>query len=134
MTKKRFFMRCYPVFFIVFVASLYVELTEYLFLGLLDGIMIDLHLLGEVLFEPFVLLDVLVDELDGKLTVYLYGGFAFLAVVEPCFRPPPDSALVGIDADESRDVETLDVYFQFGKWINESAAGYCFVIGFFFTA
>ena len=96
--------------------------------------MIDLHLLGEILFKPFVFFNVLIDELDCQLSVNLNGSFTCLAIVEPGFCPPSDSASVGIDADKSRYVETLDVYLQFGKRIDESATGYCFVIGFFFTA
>lgn len=96
--------------------------------------MIDFHLLGEILFKPFVFFNVFIDELDCQLSVNLNGSFSCLTVVEPGFSPPSDTASVRIDTDKSRDVETLDVYLQFGKWINESATGYCFVIGFFFTA
>ena len=96
--------------------------------------MIDFHLLGKILFKPFVFFNVLIDELDCQLSVNLNGSFSRLTVVEPGFSPPSDTASVRIDTDKSRYVETLDVYLQFGKWINESATGYCFVIGFFFTA
>ena len=96
--------------------------------------MIDFHLLGEILFKPFVFFNVLIDELDCQLSINLNGSFSCLTVVEPGFSPPSDTASVRIDTDKSRYVETLDVYLQFGKWINESATGYCFVIGFFFTA
>ena len=96
--------------------------------------MIDFHLLGEILFEPFVFLDVLIDELDGQLSVNLYSCFTCFAVVEPCLCPPSDATLIGIDANQSRYVETLYVYLQFGKRIDKAAAGYGCVIGFFFTA
>ena len=96
--------------------------------------MIDLHLLGEVLLQPFVFFYILIDELYRQLTVDFDGGFTRLAVVEPCLRPPPDAASVGIDTHQSRYVETLDVYLQFGKRVYQAAAGYGFVIGFFFTA
>ena len=96
--------------------------------------MIDLHLLREILFKPFVLFDVLIDELDSQLAVNLYGGFTCFAVIEPCLCPPSYCALVGIDAYQSWNVETLNVYLQFGKGVDKSATGYCFVIDFFFTA
>ena len=96
--------------------------------------MIDFHLLGKILFKPFVFFNVLIDELDCQLSGNLNGSFTCLAIVEPGFCPPSDAASVGIDADKSWYVETLDVYLQFSKRIDESATGYCFVIGFFFTA
>ena len=40
-------------------------MAEYLLPGLLDGIVIDFHLLWEILFQPFVFFNILVDELDG---------------------------------------------------------------------
>ena len=92
--------------------------------------MIDFHLLGKILFKPFVFFNVFIDELDCQLSVNLNGSFSSLAVIEPGFSPPSDSASVRIDTDKSRDAETLDVYFKFCKRINESATGYCFVIGF----
>jgi len=52
-----------------------VKLTENLFPGLLDGIVIDFHLLGEILFEPFVFFNIVIDELDSQLTVNLNGSF-----------------------------------------------------------
>lgn len=57
------------------LSMLYVQLVQYLFPGLLDGVVIDLHLLGKILFEPFVFFDVFVDELDCQHTVNLYGSF-----------------------------------------------------------
>ena len=96
--------------------------------------MIDFHLLWEVLLQPFVFFYILIDELYRQLTVDFDGCFTRLAVVEPRLRPPADTRLVRIDADGPRDVEALDVYFQFGKWVYQAAAGYGFVIGFFFTA
>ena len=96
--------------------------------------MVDFHLLGEILFKPFIFFYVFIDELDCQLTVNLYGGFTCFTIIEPGFSPPSDTASVGIDTDKSRYVKTLYVNLQFGKWIDESATGYCFVIGFFFTA
>ena len=93
-----------------------------------------LHLLREKLLKPFVLIDVLIDELDGQLSVDFDGGLTRLAVVEPCLGPPSDTAPVRIDTHHSWQVETLDVYLQFGQGVDKSAAGYGFVIGFFFAA
>ena len=35
----------------------------------------DFHLLGEILFEPFVFFNIVIDELDSQLTVNLNGSF-----------------------------------------------------------
>ena len=51
-------------------------MIEDLFSGLLDGVVIDFHLLREILFKPCVFFYVVIDELDGELTFYLDGGFA----------------------------------------------------------
>ena len=109
-------------------------MVEDLLPGLFDCIVIDFHLFREIFLQPFVLLDVVVDELDGQISFYLNSCFAFLAVVEPSLRPPSDSASVGIDTDQPRYIKALNVYFQFGKGIDKPTAGYGFVIGFFFTA
>lgn len=72
----------------------------------------DFHLLGKELFQPLVLLDVIVNELDGQSPCYLYGSFSFLASVEPGFRPPYDAVPVGIYTDRPLNVEALDVYLK----------------------
>ena len=123
--------------FFVSAMMLYYGLTDLiddLFSCLGKGGMEHLHLLGEVCLQPLVLLDDVLDELDSLLAVDLDSPFSFLPAVEPCLRPPSDSASVWIDADQSRNIKTLDVYLQFSKGINKSATGYGFVIGFFFTA
>ncbi|GAE14371.1 hypothetical protein JCM6292_495 [Bacteroides pyogenes JCM 6292] len=48
-------------------------MIEDLFSGLLDGVVIDFHLLREILFKPCVFLNIVIDELDGELTFYLDG-------------------------------------------------------------
>lgn len=96
------------------------ELIDYLFAGLCQGGMEDGHLLGEELLQPLVLLYVIVDELDGKLSCDLNGAFSFLAAVEPCFCPPHDAVAIGIDTDPALDVETLDVNLKVGKGINDA--------------
>jgi hypothetical protein len=96
------------------------ELIDYLFAGLCQGGMEDSHLLGEELLQPLVLLNVIVDELDGELSRDLNGPLSFLAAVEPCFCPPHDTVAIGINADPALDVETLDVYLKVGKWIDDA--------------
>ena len=74
------------------------------------------------------------DEVHGLPPLYLHGGFAFLPVVEPCFRPPPDAGTVGIDGDDPRDVEALDVDVKFRQRVDDAAGGYCFGMKFFFKS
>ena len=105
-----------------------------MFLCLLYGVMIDFHLFGEILFKPLVLLDIVIDEMDGQLPVDLHGCFSRLAVVEPCLCPPSDAGTIGIDADYTRNVETLYVDVEFRKWIDQVTAGYRYVFGFFFSS
>ena len=95
--------------------------------------MIYFHLLGEILFKPFVFFNVLIDELDCQLSINLNGSFSRLTVVEPGFSPPSDTASVRIDTDKSRYVEALNVNLQFCQRINESATGYGSVFSFFFS-
>ncbi len=119
---------------IINVFLYHVYLFQQLFLRLLDSVMVHLHLLGEKLFEPRVLFDIVVNETYRLFPLDFYRGFPFLPVVEPCLRPPADSGTVGIDGDDSRYVEALDVDVQFRQQINESAARYGFVMKFFFTS
>ena len=67
------------------------------------------HLLGKELFQPLILLDVIVDELDGERTGYLNGSLPLFSSVEPGFRPPYDAVPVGIDTDRPLNIEALDV-------------------------
>lgn len=119
--------------FFISLLLLEIKLAKNLFPGLLDGVMVNLHLLREVFFKPFVFFNVIVYKLDGELSVYLDGCFSFLGVVEPCLCPPSDARTVWIDANNSRYVETLNVEVKFCQWINESATGYCPVLCFFFS-
>ena len=96
--------------------------------------MIDFHLLGIVFFQPLVLLTVVVDEAYGNLLLYLNGGLAAFAVVEPCLDPPSDARTVGIDADNPWNVKALHVNLQSSQRIDESAGGYGFFKSFFFTS
>lgn len=101
--------------------------------GLLNGVVIYLHLFWKIFLQPFVFLDVIVYELDGQTQFYLNGSFAFLAVVEPCFCPPSVSRLVGIDTHQSWYVEALNVDVEVCQWVNYSACRYCPVLCFFFS-
>ena len=74
------------------------------------------------------------DEAYRLFTLYLHGGFTFLPVVEPCLRPPADSGTVGIDGDDSRYVEALDVDVEFSQRINDAAVAYGFVMELFFMS
>ena len=80
--------------------------------GLLDSLMIDSHLFGEVFLQPLVIIHMMVDEAKGVLKLYLHSSLTDLSVVEPCLREPPYSCLVAIDADKTWDVEALDVDVQ----------------------
>ena len=93
---------------------------------------IHFHLLGKELSEPLVLVNAVEDELYGLLPFYLYTGFTQFVVVEPCLCPPTHSGAVGINADQSRNVETLNVYVEFGKWVDDVATAYGLLTFFFF--
>ena len=73
------------------------------------------HLLRKELFQPLILLDVIVDEFDGQCPANLYGSFSFLTSVEPGFRPPYDAVPVVIDIDRPLNIETLDVNLKVGQ-------------------
>ena len=77
----------------------------------------DFHLLGKELFQPFIFLYIIMDELNGQCSCNLYGSFSFLASVEPSLCPPHDTVPVRINADRPLDVETLDVYLKVGQWV-----------------
>ena len=100
--------------------------------GLFDGVVIDFHLFREIFLQPFVLLDVVVDELDGQISFYFNGCFAFLAVVEPSLSPPSNSRLVGIDAHQPWNIKALHIDVQFSKRVDDATRPYGFVMEFFF--
>ena len=82
----------------------------------------DFHLLGKELLQPFVFLDVIMDELDGQSPCNLYGTFSFLSSVEPCLCPPNDAVSVRIDADGSLNVEALNVYLKVCQRVENALA------------
>lgn len=112
----------------------HVYLFQQLFLRLFDGVVVHFHLLGEKLFEPCIFFDTVLNEAYRLFPFDFHRGFPFFPVVEPCFRPPADSGAVGIDGDNPRYVETLDVDVQLRQRVDESAARYSFVMKFFFTS
>ena len=109
-------------------------LFYYLFSGLFQCLMKDFHLLREVFFKPGILFYLVSDELDCHCSGDFNGSFTFLATIEPCLSPPSDTALVGIDADKSGNIEALYVDVQFRKRIDKAAAGYGSLFSFFFSS
>ena len=93
-----------------------------------------LHLLGEVCLQPLVLLNDVLDELDGLLAADLDSPFSLLPAVEPCLRPPDYTVLVGIDTDSALDVEALDVEVEIGKRVDDALAFYGEVKSFFLSS
>lgn len=96
--------------------------------------MVNLHLLGKELFEPCVLFDVVMDEAYRLFPCDFHRSLALFPVIEPGFRPPAYAGTVGIDRNDSRYVETLDVDVEFRQRVDDTAARYGFVMKFFFTA
>ena len=75
--------------------------------------MIHFHLLGEIFFKHGILLNFILNEADCYLSAYLDGCFSLFLVVEPGFGPPPYTATVRIDCNQSRYVKALYIYLQF---------------------
>ena len=75
--------------------------------------MIHFHLLGKIFFKHGILLNLILNETDGHLSAYLDRRFTLFLVVEPCFGPPPYTATVRIDCNQSRYVKALYIYLQF---------------------
>ena len=80
-----------------------------MFTCLFDSLMIDCHLLWEILLKPFVIIHMVMNEAKGILKLDFHCCFAHLTVVEPSLGKPSYACLVTIDTDESRDIKTLDV-------------------------
>lgn len=95
---------------------------------------VNLHLLGEELFEPCVFFYPVMYEVHGLSPLNFDRGFSFLLVVEPGFRPPAHSRTVGIYSYNPRYVEALDVKVQSGQRVYDSTGGDCFVMEFFFKS
>jgi hypothetical protein len=91
------------------------------------------HLFGEIFFQPFVLADNIVNELDGEVAVDFDSTLAFLLAVEPCLGPPYNAVLVGIDTDGALDVETLNVYVEIFERVDDTLTFYSPVKSFFLS-
>ena len=91
------------------------------------------HLFGEIFFQPFVLADIIVNELDGEVAVDFDSTLAFLLAVEPCLGPPYNAVLVGIDTDGALDVETLNVYVEIFERVDDTLTFYSPVKSFFLS-
>lgn len=91
------------------------------------------HLLWKELFQPLVLTHIVLDKLDSQLPVDFYGSFAFLLTVKPGLCPPDDAVLVRIDTDGTLYVETLNVYVEILKRIDDALTCYGVVSSFFFS-
>lgn len=96
------------------------QLAYELFLGLLNSLMIYLHLLGEVLFKPFILFPLFPDELYCYHTRDKDGTLSDLSVVEPCLDPPLYAVSVRIYGYLACYIKGLDVYVQVFKRVYDS--------------
>ena len=80
--------------------------------------MVNLHLSGEILLQPFVLNNVVIDKRYCLEPCNLHCRLAFLLVVKPSLSPPVYAELVRVDADFSGDVESLNIYVKVGEGVD----------------
>jgi hypothetical protein len=83
--------------------------------------MVDAHLLGIVAFQPCILADFSLNELDGHLTGDLNHILSFLTIIEPGLRPPAYSCIIRIDTGHSGYVETSDINPEILQRVDEAA-------------
>ena len=100
--------------------------------GLLNRLMVCLHLNREVLLKHGILLDLVIPEAQRRLSAYRHGRLAVLAVVEPGLGPPVDAALVRIHADKPGDVKALDINLEIRQRVDDALLPFCFIRYFFF--
>ena len=100
--------------------------------GLLDGLLADLHLLGEELRQPLIPGKLVRNKGYGKASRHLYGGLALLAVVEPGLRPAPVTVRVEIEGGLPLHVIRLCFYLKIGKGIYYIISGRNLISKFFF--
>lgn len=108
-----------------------VQLFHQLFTGLFYRVAAGFHLLGIVFLQQCILGYLILDEAHRRLPVDFHRGFPVLLVVEPGFRPPAESRPVGIDGDNSGDVEAAHVNLQSFQRVGDTDGGYRFVKSFF---
>ena len=96
--------------------------------------MVNAHLLGIIAFQPGILANFSLYELDGHLTGDLNDILAVLPVIEPGLRPPADTCIVRIDARNTGNVEAPDNDTQVlqGVYVADVIGG-CFKELFFFS-
>ena len=108
-----------------------VQLFHQLLPGLFYRVAAGFHLLGVVFLQQGVLANLILDEAHRRLSVDFHRGFPLLLVVEPGFGPPADTRPVGIDGDESWNVEAAHVNLQPFQRVGDARYGYRFVKSFF---
>lgn len=118
----------------MFLASAIRYLVYQLFFCLFDSVVVNLHLLGEIFFQPGIFLHQSEDKLHRHPLLYLYRWFSEFLAVEPCLRPPSYACPVGIDAHHTWYVKTLYVDVEFRQRVNDPTARYGFGLDFFFTS
>lgn len=91
-----------------------IYLIHNLFSRLFNRLVINLHLLGKVFLKPFILVDLVLNELYGYLNVYFHCRFTVGTIVEPGLRPPFQAGAVWVHADDTWYVETLYIEIQVG--------------------
>lgn len=101
--------------------------------GLLDSLMIGIHLLGIMTGEPVVKLDITIDEGYSLLTANLNGWLAFLSTIKPTLRPTTIAGTVEENRGTTVDIEALHVNLKGGKGVYKAAVS-GLLINFFFCA
>lgn len=101
--------------------------------GLLDSLMIGIHLLGIMTGEPVVKLDITIDEGDSLLTANLNGWLSLLTAIKPPFRPTTITGAIEEHRGTTVDIETLHVNLKGGKRVYKAAVS-GLLINFFFCA
>ena len=82
--------------------------------------MVHFHLAREVFLQPFILQDIILDKRYCLLEGNRHGRFAALFLVEPSLRPPVNAEFIGVYADNTGDVECLNVDVQVSKRIYQA--------------
>ena len=116
----------------ILITSKYLNAQE-LLTGLLNSLVIGIHLLGIMTGEPVVKLDVPIDEGDSLLTANLNGRLALLPAIKPPFRPATIAGAIEENRGTTVDIEALHVNLKGGKGVYKAAVS-GLLINFFFCA